>query len=41
MYLIDADGFVRYKHIGEGAYAQTEAEIQRLLAEKDLAARLR
>lgn len=35
MYLIDADGFVRYKHIGEGAYSETEAEIQKLLAEKD------
>lgn len=39
MYLIDADGFVRYKHIGEGAYAQTEAEIQRLLVERDRAVR--
>lgn len=35
MYLIDADGFVRYKHIGEGAYKDTEAKIQELLAEKN------
>lgn len=35
MYLIDTDGFVRYKHFGEGAYAETEAKIRELLAEKD------
>lgn len=35
MYLIDADGFVRYKHIGEGAYDETEAKIRDLLAERD------
>ncbi len=35
MYLIDSDGFVRYKHIGEGAYDETEAKIQELLAERD------
>lgn len=34
-YLIDADGFIRYKHIGEGAYEETEKKIQELLAEKD------
>jgi len=34
-YLIDADGFVRYRHFGEGAYGETEAKIQELLAEKD------
>ncbi len=34
-YLIDADGFVRYKHFGEGAYEETEAKIQELLAERD------
>ena len=34
-YLIDADGFVRYKHFGEGAYAETEEKIRELLAEKD------
>ena len=37
MYLIDANGFVRYKHIGEGSYAETEAKIKELLAEKDRA----
>lgn len=37
MYLIDADGFVRYRTIGEGAYEETEAEIRKLLAEKDRA----
>jgi len=35
MYLIDTDGFVRHKHIGEGAYEETEAKIRELLAEKD------
>jgi thiol-disulfide isomerase/thioredoxin len=34
-YLIDVDGFIRYKHFGEGAYEQTEVKIQELLAEKD------
>ncbi len=34
-YLIDADGFVRYKHFGEGAYGETEQKIRDLLAEKD------
>ncbi|MGI9050684.1 MAG: redoxin domain-containing protein [Rubrobacteraceae bacterium] len=35
MYLIDANGFVRYKHIGEGSYGETEAKIKELLAEKN------
>ena len=35
IYLIDADGFVRYKHFGEGAYGETEKKIEELLAEKD------
>jgi hypothetical protein len=35
MYLIDADGYIRYKHFGEGAYEETEAKIRELLAEKD------
>lgn len=35
IYLIDADGFVRYKHFGEGAYGETEQKIQELLAEKE------
>ncbi len=32
-YLIDANGFIRYDHIGEGAYEETEKKIQELLAE--------
>ena len=35
IYLIDADGFVRYKHFGEGAYGETETKIEGLLAERD------
>jgi hypothetical protein len=31
--LVDKRGAVRYRHIGEGAYAETEVMIQRLLAE--------
>jgi thiol-disulfide isomerase/thioredoxin len=34
-YLIDADGFIRYKHFGEGAYVETEKKIRELLAERD------
>jgi thiol-disulfide isomerase/thioredoxin len=34
LYLIDKRGHVRYQHIGEGAYQETEAGIQALLAEK-------
>ena len=33
LYLIDKRGRIRYRHIGEGAYAITEAAIQELLAE--------
>jgi peroxiredoxin len=33
LYLIDKWGRIRYTHIGEGAYDQTEAAIQALLAE--------
>lgn len=33
-YLIDVDGFIRYDHIGEGAYAETESIIQKLLKER-------
>ena len=33
LYLIDKRGRLRYRHIGEGAYQQTEAAIQALLAE--------
>ena len=32
-YLIDKNGHVRYVHIGEGNYTDTEAAIQALLAE--------
>jgi len=31
--LVDKQGLVRYRHIGEGDYEQTEAMIRRLLAE--------
>jgi hypothetical protein len=31
--LVDKKGFVRYTHIGEGAYAETERMIRQLLAE--------
>ena len=31
--LVDRKGIVRYHHIGEGAYEETEAVIRRLLAE--------
>ena len=33
LYLIDKTGHIRYRHIGEGRYAETEAAIQTLLAE--------
>lgn len=33
LYLIDKNGHLRYIHIGEGAYADTETAIQALLAE--------
>ncbi len=32
-YLIDKRGIVRYAHVGEGAYAETEQQIEMLLAE--------
>ncbi len=31
---IDADGFIRYQHFGEGAYEENEAEIQEFLSER-------
>jgi thiol-disulfide isomerase/thioredoxin len=34
-YLIDKKGKVVYTHFGEGKYAETEAKIQELLAQKD------
>lgn len=33
LYLIDKKGNIRYQHIGEGRYEETEAAIQILLAE--------
>ena len=33
LYLIDKSGRIRYQHIGEGAYQETEQVIQYLLAE--------
>ena len=33
LYLIDKQGHIRYIHIGEGRYKETEAAIQLLLAE--------
>lgn len=33
LYLIDKKGHIRYIHIGEGSYNETEAAIQNLLAE--------
>jgi thiol-disulfide isomerase/thioredoxin len=36
-YLIDIAGYVVHNSIGEGNYAQTEAEIQQLLAQRDVA----
>jgi thiol-disulfide isomerase/thioredoxin len=33
-YLIDTQGFIRYDHIGEGGYDETEKAIQSLLAER-------
>lgn len=34
-YLIDKDGYARYAHMGEGAYQETEREIQGLLRESN------
>jgi hypothetical protein len=33
MVLVDRRGLVRYRHVGEGAYGETEAMLRRLLAE--------
>lgn len=32
-FLIDSEGYIRYDHIGEGGYEETELKIQELLAE--------
>jgi len=34
-FLIDSEGYIRYDHIGEGNYKETEAKIVELLKEKD------
>ncbi|MDA1107245.1 MAG: redoxin domain-containing protein [Proteobacteria bacterium] len=34
LYLVDKRGVIRYTHIGEGAYNETERQIEMLLAEK-------
>jgi cytochrome c biogenesis protein CcdA/thiol-disulfide isomerase/thioredoxin len=36
IYLIDSDGFIVYSHSGEGDYPQTEAQIQKALAERNM-----
>jgi thiol-disulfide isomerase/thioredoxin len=33
-YLVDTEGFIRYDHIGEGGYVETENAIRNLLAER-------
>ena len=35
-YIADHEGFIRYDHIGEGAYQETEKVIQQLLEERSL-----
>ena len=35
-YLIDHEGYLRYNHIGEGAYNETERVIQSLLKEREI-----
>lgn len=39
-YLIDARGYIRYVHLGEGQYGETEEAIQRLLGEAGVTATL-
>ena len=34
-YVLDKTGHIRYKHIGEGAYRETEVVIQALMKESD------
>lgn len=36
-YIADHEGYIRYDHIGEGAYQETERIIQELLAERSMA----
>ncbi len=35
-YIVDHEGYIRYDHIGEGAYKETEKVIQQLLKERSL-----
>src|SRR5215813_6973261 len=35
LFVLDKQGHVRWTHVGEGAYAQTEEVIEKLLAEKE------
>lgn len=39
-YLVDAEGYIRYDHIGEGAYDETEAQIVKLLQERNASIRM-
>ncbi|HLC92420.1 MAG TPA: thioredoxin family protein [archaeon] len=39
-FLVDADGYIRYDHIGEGGYSETEQKIVELLKERDAAVEL-
>src|SRR3989344_3872904 len=39
-FLIDSEGYIRYDHIGEGSYAETEEKIVELLKEKNANAKL-
>ena len=34
-YIVDNEGYIRYDHIGEGGYAETEKVIQSLLQERN------
>ena len=39
-YIVDHEGYIRYDHIGEGAYEETESVIQELLNERAIASSL-
>ncbi len=39
-YLVDAEGFIRYDHIGEGAYDEREKQIVKLLQERNASIRM-
>jgi len=40
LYIVDAQGRIRYHHFGEGAYEESEQTVRQLLAEADAGARL-